>query len=220
MFSLVSKVCLVVSLFQSSSSFSEKDGRIVGGKVIQLSQAPYQVQLQFRNRPFCGGSIISTSFILTAAHCTDRKSASSITVRLGTDQLGAGGEVISVESLSKHPRFSMTTIDFDFSLVKLSKSITLQQKVKEIIQLPPVDDKIADGSKALVSGWGDTRSSTESRFLLRGAEVSIISQGVCKSAYSFLTSRMVCAGKLSGGVDACQVSISHKFDATKVKKKL
>ena len=48
--------------------------KIVGGNVAEPNEYPHQVEL---SRPwsggllvFCGGSIITTSYILTAAHCT------------------------------------------------------------------------------------------------------------------------------------------------------
>lgn len=47
------------------------DGRIVGGTEMDITDAPYQVSLQRFNRHFCGGSIISNKWVLTAAHCTE-----------------------------------------------------------------------------------------------------------------------------------------------------
>jgi len=35
------------------------DGKIVGGEVIDLTDAPYQISLQYYGRHICGGSIIS-----------------------------------------------------------------------------------------------------------------------------------------------------------------
>jgi len=41
---------------------------------------------------------------------------------------------------------------------------------------------------------------------LKEARVRIINQSVCNKLYDdLITSRMLCAGNLNGGVDACQV---------------
>jgi len=45
--------------------------RIVGGSVAARNQFPYQVALIINNSGFCGGSIISNTWVLTAAHCVD-----------------------------------------------------------------------------------------------------------------------------------------------------
>lgn len=49
---------------------SQIGGRIVGGQIIDISQAPYQVSIRNSDEfHFCGGSIISRNHILSAAHC-------------------------------------------------------------------------------------------------------------------------------------------------------
>ena len=47
------------------------DGKIVGGSVIDIKEAPFQAALLVGGRLVCGGSIISSRFIMTAAHCTE-----------------------------------------------------------------------------------------------------------------------------------------------------
>ena len=42
---------------------------IVGGAAAKAGEAPYQVSLQRPSSHFCGGSIISDIWIVTAAHC-------------------------------------------------------------------------------------------------------------------------------------------------------
>ncbi|XP_045898719.1 transmembrane protease serine 3 [Micropterus dolomieu] len=43
--------------------------RIVGGNVSKSGQFPWQVSLHFNNEHLCGGSIITSRWIVTAAHC-------------------------------------------------------------------------------------------------------------------------------------------------------
>ena len=54
---------------------AELDGRIVGGVEANFNAFPWIAGLVYSNksvkRPFCGGSLISSSFVLTAAHCVD-----------------------------------------------------------------------------------------------------------------------------------------------------
>lgn len=47
-----------------------REARIVGGAPINITAAPFQVSLQWKNKHKCGGSIISSRHILTAAQCT------------------------------------------------------------------------------------------------------------------------------------------------------
>merc|ERR1711976_721692 len=47
--------------------------RIVGGDIISISERPFQVGLEysFFDFTFCGGSLIGSDKVLTAAHCCD-----------------------------------------------------------------------------------------------------------------------------------------------------
>lgn len=48
---------------------------------------------------------------------------------------------------------------------------------------------------------------------LQEASVKIISRNICNKLYDdAVTPRMLCAGNLQGGVDACQVSVSIKAE--------
>lgn len=179
--------------------------KIVGGQQIPLSSAPYQVSLQIGGYHQCGGAIISTTFILTAAHCTYLENVEGLSVRLATDQMNFGGEVFVVNTTYIHPSYNHITFDNDFSIIQLETAINLEPGVKETIALPPPNDPIVESTAAYVSGWGDTLNVNESNTFLRAATVPIIKQKKCKRAFWNLTPDMVCAGYMEGGVDACQV---------------
>ena len=65
--------------------------RIVGGTDAQLGSWPWQVQLNnkaFQGPVWCGGSILSQYWVLTAAHCFNNgKDPASFTLTVGKDKL-------------------------------------------------------------------------------------------------------------------------------------
>lgn len=207
-----STILLLVSCAMCASVLPFKpqlDGRIVGGYAINITQAPYQVSLQRYGSHFCGGSIISERWIVTAAHCTNilNNNTDAVVVRAGSSLHSKDGDLYSVRRIVQNPRFSGRTIDYDFSLLELSEPLKFDS-TKQPIKLHDFDEIFADNATCLVTGWGNTQSATESRMQLRAAEVPLVNQQKCIDAYSSfggITPRMICAGfEKEGGKDACQ----------------
>lgn len=191
---------------QSGEIESPRGNRIVGGYEIDITDAPHQVSLQSRGSHICGGSIISSKWVLTAAHCTDGASVSNLRVRVGSTKHASGGQVIAISRIFQHPQFSYSTIDYDYSLLQLAKTLSLNNS-SHVITLPEQDESLPDGTLCEVSGWGNTQSITQSRDKLRAAYVPSYNQQQCNQAYRLyggVTDRMICAGFQQGGKDACQ----------------
>lgn len=111
---------------------------------------------------------------------------------------------MSVKRVVIHERWSFRTIDFDYSLLELSEPVTFSEQVQPI-ELPSVDEVILDESACQVSGWGNTKNSSESNEVLREATVPIVNQAKCNKTYNNrITPRMICAGYDEGGKDSCQ----------------
>lgn len=130
-----------------------------------------------------------------------------ITFRIGSELYGSGGSVVKVQRIVVHEDYDSRTIDFDYSLLQLSQPLNFSDQIKPIA-LPSVDDEVADGTFCLISGWGNTQNSSESRTKLRGAEVPIVNQEKCVEAYrstNTVTPRMICAGFEQGGKDCEQI---------------
>ncbi|XP_055590612.1 trypsin-1-like [Uranotaenia lowii] len=176
---------------------------IVGGYPIEIDEAPYQVSLQRDGNHICGGSIISSKWILTAAHCTEYGSTKSFSVRIGSTKHAAGGQVKKVANIVSHPEYDGVSIVNDFCLLELEETLQFDNSI-QTIKLT-VDEPEA-GSIALVSGWGATHSPSESNAKLRAANVPIVTREDCNKAYDGrIHESMICAGFLEqGGKDSCQ----------------
>merc|ERR1712088_791521 len=68
---LMEKINRVAAEMRASASPAIKEGRIVGGVEATERAWPWQVALFIDDAWFCGGSIISENYVLTAAHCAD-----------------------------------------------------------------------------------------------------------------------------------------------------
>ena len=200
---------LTKSLLPSRSDpFARPDssGRIVGGHVIKITEAPWQISMQNPDFHACGGSIIHPKFVLTAAHCTDGAFVSTLNIRAGSEYHRTGGIKVKVAKVYQHPSFSYITIDYDYSILELEMELKFSDKIGTI-GLPKHDEDVDDNAMCFVTGWGKTQSSSQSKHKLRGALVPKTNQRTCSRDYFFfrkITGRMICAGFEKGQVDACQ----------------
>lgn len=181
------------------------------GKVVEVKDHPHQVSLQTSGH-FCGGSVISKNYVLTAAHCAQGQTASSLKVRVGSSFKSKDGELVAVKEVKVHPKYNPSTIDYDFALLKLNKSLEFSETVHSV-RLPKQDENPPAGTMCTVSGWGNTQNPNESTAQLRATDVPVVDQDECAEAYKEfygVTPRMVCAGYEEGGKDACKIGSYEK----------
>uniref|UniRef100_A0A3B1J8Q5 trypsin n=1 Tax=Astyanax mexicanus TaxID=7994 RepID=A0A3B1J8Q5_ASTMX len=180
-----------------------EDDKIVGGYECTPYSQPWQVSLNVGYH-FCGGSLVNENWVVSAAHCYQ----SRIEVRLGEHniQVNEGTEqFVDSSRVIRNPNYNSWTLDSDIMLVKLSQPANLNSYVKPV-SLPK--SCAAAGTMCLVSGWGNTMSSSEysaDRNKLQCLDIPIISTTDCENSYpGMITNTMFCAGYLEGGKDSCQ----------------
>lgn len=120
-----------ISKYQQIGSDNAK--RIVGGTNVGLGQIPSHASLRNQaNLHFCGASIISIRWVISAGHCTINRSQNSINVVVGTVTLNAGGVTHRSIRIVQHPEFSSFTLANDVSLVETETTFTLTAHIQTI----------------------------------------------------------------------------------------
>lgn len=176
--------------------------RIVGGKLIDITEAPYQAALLENEDQFCGGVIISPNWILTAARCSSDK---EIFVRVGSSNSEEGGTYLRVESFVQHPEFLL--LDYDFALVQVNETLAFNERVQPVV-LPQDGEETAEQTPCFVTGYGSTLIDTDPYAILRGVVVPIYNQAKCvQSHLGIITPRMICAAHEQGGKDGKKKTI-------------
>ncbi|XP_077403620.1 transmembrane protease serine 2 isoform X3 [Vanacampus margaritifer] len=210
-----SKICkerfVGLRCMDCGQSLAIPNSRIVGGTEASNGVWPWQVSLQISGRGhICGGSIISPYWIVSAAHCFQKTFSrpSMWTVYSGdTSLIKMSSDYGSkVRKIISHEKYDSETNDYDIALLKLRTPLTFSRTVKPVC-LPNFGMKFSDEHPAWITGWGALRSSGPSPDKLNQAEVTIYSREECNKPVILngaVTESMICAGKLSGGVDSCQ----------------
>ncbi|XP_039329279.1 coagulation factor X [Saimiri boliviensis] len=183
--------------------------RIVGGRECKDGECPWQALLiNEENEGFCGGTILSEFYVLTAAHCLHQAKRFKVRVGDRNTELEEGGETVhEVEVIIKHNRFSIETYDFDITVLRLKTPITFRMNVAPAC-LPARDwaeSTLMTQKTGIVSGFGRTHEKGRQSTTLKILEVPYVDRNTCKLSSSFtITQNMFCAGYEARQEDACQ----------------
>lgn len=154
---------------------------IFSGANAKAGQFPYQVSLRTPSGfHFCGGSIYSTRWIVTAAHCIYKDSASNVRVAVGTIYTGQG-TLYGVSKLVCHSGYNSNSLANDIGLVQTSSTITYTSVVQPIALS---SSTVGGGVTAVASGWGNTYTGGGAATTLQYLSVKTITNTECKNLHS------------------------------------
>jgi hypothetical protein len=111
--------------------------RIVGGENAAAGTWGWAVSISIANTYLCGGSIISSSWVLTAAHCVNGNSASQITIYAGSIYPFSGTSIVASQVIV-HSGYDSSTYVNDIALLQLSSPLNMNNPDVSMICLPSV----------------------------------------------------------------------------------
>ncbi|NXL86620.1 FA7 factor, partial [Alectura lathami] len=192
------------------SAASEHSGsRISGGTLCHRGQCPWQVLIRnSRDVGFCGGSLINSRWVITAAHCLDLVRPHHVTVGdFDKYRRELKEQKIGVEQSWTHPHYDSNNYNADIALLYLSSDVVFNEYVLPIcLPSPGLAALLSqEGTVGMVSGWGATHlRGSPLRFLMR-VRLPIASMDACQRATARLvTDNMFCAGHGTEATDACK----------------
>ncbi|XP_061388803.1 uncharacterized protein LOC133323915 [Musca vetustissima] len=194
--------------------------RVVGGTEARRGAYPWMAALGYRDelnpttiKFLCGGSLISSKYVLTSAHCIN---TNLILVRLGAHDLSNPAEPnaadYSVRRTKVHEEFDLRTIANDIALIEVSPNVVMTSKFGiSPICLPESSTFLTQdfvGMNPFVAGWGANKHQGITSNVLMDVQVPIVSRQSCEQSYRTIfnfvqfSDKVICAG--NSNVDACQ----------------
>ncbi|XP_058522636.1 transmembrane protease serine 11B [Ochotona princeps] len=180
--------------------------RIVNGENALAGAWPWQASMQWKGHHSCGASLISSRWLLSAAHCFARKNnMEDWTVNFGTI-VNKPYMTRKVQRIILHENYSSPAVHDDIALVQLAEEVSFTKYIRRIC-LPEAQMKLSDNDSVVVTGWGSLYMFGDFPEILQQALLKVIDNKICNAPYALsglVTETMLCAGYMSGKADACQ----------------
>ncbi|XP_075314354.1 factor VII-activating protease-like [Odontesthes bonariensis] len=208
---------------QCRKSQPSRTSRIFGGTKSSPGAHPWQASVQARPKRssfgfqhICGGILLNSCWVLTAAHCIERTNEFQVVLGgVNIDKREDVDQTIPVIETIVHENYRETpsALYNDIALLKLKVTDSPHcAKETRFVKSPCLPEQaFPAGKECVISGWGATETQRYSSQLLN-ARVFLISQERCQTPQVYgnlVDNSMLCAGTLQGGIDSCQMCNSY-----------
>lgn len=207
---LLSALAVVAAAVVPAQAAPALRPQIIGGGPSDITAHPWQVIINAANS-LCGGALMTSTWVITAAHCVDGLTPQQVQVWAGMSNLDQRTTTngLGVAEVLVHPQWNATNYTNDIALIRLAGPWTPAPE-RQAISLPTSVDAAnwpVAGTGAVISGWGTESFQGSSPDQVKRADVRILaSPGAPCGDYGdqFDPALQLCAGQLDGSVDTCQ----------------
>ncbi|XP_075889401.1 tissue-type plasminogen activator isoform X2 [Nelusetta ayraudi] len=207
------------------NSLNRPSYRMFGGRESDITEQPWQALInvyQPRHKQYhhkCGGVLIDSCWVLSAAHCFDEGDVNLVKVeklevilgRTFRKENSSSEQIFKVEKYWIHENFDSETYDNDIALLKLKTDIGICAIYSpEVLPacLPERGLVLPDWTECEISGYGkDAEFSPEFSKRIKRGYVRLWPEARCTPEVlsgRTVTSNMLCAGDTRGLDDACK----------------
>lgn len=132
--------------------------RIINGVHAKEYQFPWFASIRSHSRlgmqSICGGSIIATEWVLTAAHCT--RGYVSYTLGFGSNNINIPLVSMSATEVIEHPRYNSENLNYDIAVIKLPRELDYSSHIQPV-RMPSLTQSVSNmlsTHMARVCGYG------------------------------------------------------------------
>lgn len=218
-------LCSAVPVFAAEEPAPEDEGtiqpQVVGGDPVPDGRYKFVAALRDTARgnsayqqQYCGGSLIDSDSVLTAAHCVETVTAPQLRVSVGINSLKKPrqGQTRAVTAITRHPLYTTSSVSFRYDAAVLTLSRPVSDIAPARIPATTSNELETPGRMATIAGWGSTvkqPSNNDPSYPVRmqEARVPIVSDARADSIYTnppteYYPRQMLAAGR--EGKDTCQ----------------
>lgn len=195
---------VVASLNSDITNAESEQSRVVNGRKIDITAAPYMVQIVSKSGLFmCSGAIIGQQHVLTPAHCaiSDYYMLEDMRVIANSTSLRSEGKMLTIEGAFVHPEYNTNTNYKDVAVLKMKEPFVFGKGLQQVSGFCSTPMK--EGSEIEISGWGCEEDGVISNDL-KSIRTNLLAHESCAPKIgSELGSGMFCAHVAYGGKNIC-----------------